>query len=240
MIKTEFPIDIVIPYVNCNDPNWQKDFRNRNLRMGTDFHNNKTRYRDCGTLYYCIKSILKFLPWINKIHLIVSHDSQVPQWCRKYVNVILHEYFIPNELCPCFNSSSIESFLGNLPVAEHFIYLNDDIIFTKPIKRTDYFTNQGNPRTSVYLSDDSKNSVSTNLRNRIFKFVTGINDDSRYFWNEHGPEPYRLSWCKEFLNNNYNAFYESGKLLMRDSEKMLTQWFYCFYQFFGKTLIPVS
>ena len=238
MKNNDFPIDIVLPYVNCNDPIWINDFKRRGLEFGTDFHTGIIRYRDTGTLYYCIKSILKFLPWINKIHLIVSHESQVPQWCRKYVNVILHEDFIPKELCPCFNSPSIESFLGNLPVAEHFIYINDDMIFTNPIKRTFYFTKDGTPKANIYLYDNTRYSVSLKFRNRLFRYITGLNDENRHVWTEHGPQAFKLSWCKEFLNTHYNDLYESAKTVFRDENIYMGQYFYAFYQYFWKNTKP--
>ena len=66
-------IDIVIPYVNGIDPEWQKI--HNIYRKNVDY----TRFDGHDILKYVLRSIDKYLPWINKVHLLVMQESQIPE-----------------------------------------------------------------------------------------------------------------------------------------------------------------
>ena len=68
------PIDLVIPWVNGEDPQWQQ--KAAPYLSVKDF--NGERFRDWGILKYLFRSIDQYLPWINQIYLIT--DDQVPVW----------------------------------------------------------------------------------------------------------------------------------------------------------------
>lgn len=129
-------MDIVITYVNGLDPEWQKEY---------EAHTNtpilEKRFRDWGTLKYLFRGIEKNMPFIRKVHLVVSGESQVPAWInREEVNVVLHKDIIPNELLPTFNCNPIEMHLHNIiGLDEEYLYFNDDIFPMLPCKTTDFF-----------------------------------------------------------------------------------------------------
>ena len=116
-------MDIVITYVNGNDPSWIRDYQSV---AGKEVL--AKRFRDWGTLKFIFRGIWKYIPFVRKVHLVVSGESQVPEWVdRSKVNVVFHRDFIPEQYLPLFNSSSIEVFLHRIPgLDEEFIYLNDD------------------------------------------------------------------------------------------------------------------
>lgn len=129
-------MDIVITYVNGLDPEWQKEY---------EAHTNtpilEKRFRDWGTLKYLFRGIAKNMPFIRKVHLVVSGESQVPEWInRNEVNVVLHKDIIPQELLPTFNCNPIEMHLHNISeLDEEYLYFNDDIFPMLPCKPTDFF-----------------------------------------------------------------------------------------------------
>lgn len=129
-------MDIVITYVNGLDPVWQKEYEKY-----TNTPIVEKRFRDWGTLRYLFRGIAKNMPFIRKVHLVVSGESQVPEWLnREAVNVVLHKDIIPAQLLPTFNSNTIElhiPFIKDLD--EEFIYSNDDIFPMMECKAEDFF-----------------------------------------------------------------------------------------------------
>ena len=129
-------MDIVITYVNGLDPVWQKEYE-----TFTNTPIVEKRFRDWGTLRYLFRGIEVNMPFIRKVHLVVSGDSQVPGWLnREEVDVVLHRDIIPEQLLPTFNCNPIEMHLHNIKdLDEEYLYFNDDIFPLLPCKPTDFF-----------------------------------------------------------------------------------------------------
>lgn len=129
-------MDIVITYVDGNDPLWQEDFRKAvNVPAITK------RYRDMGTFPYLFRGLEKYIPEAENVFLVVARDSQVPAWInRDKVKIVLHSDIIPADKLPLFNSCAIELFLHKIPgLGEEFLYFNDDLFPVGPLTREDFF-----------------------------------------------------------------------------------------------------
>lgn len=124
------PMDAVITYVDGNDPVWRKSFA-----QAVGVPAIEKRYRDWGTLVYLVRGIRRYMPFIRKIFLVVSGESQVPSWVLgSDVRVVLHSEIIPQRFLPVFNSTAIEMFLHRIPeLDEQFVYFNDDMF---PVRHT--------------------------------------------------------------------------------------------------------
>ena len=112
-------MDAVITYVNGLDPVWQKDYEKH-----TNIPALEKRFRDWGTLKYLLRGIEKYMPFIRNVYLVVSHESQVPEWtdCNN-LHIVLHKDIIPAEYLPTFNSTAIEMFLHRIEgLDEEFLY----------------------------------------------------------------------------------------------------------------------
>lgn len=142
-------MDYVLPFVDCNDPVWQNQYR---ACLGPSM--DKARYRPFDTLRYAFRSIAVNMPWIDRIVLIVSADTQVPAWVnRENVQIVTHSEFIPGRYLPTFNSSAIESYMWRIEgISERFVYGNDDFFALRPLKETDFFENDL-PRLTFEESD---------------------------------------------------------------------------------------
>jgi hypothetical protein len=153
-------IDVVVPYVDSIDPEWQKVFNEYNPKKELDEQTNGAeRFRGQGNFFkYWFRCIAKNLPWVNNVFLLVQSDSQVPDWVdRSKVKVVLHKEFIPEEYLPTFNSTCIEMFLWNIKeLCEQFIYFNDDVFITKPITQ-DLFFKDGKVRNNTKMTFDLNN-----------------------------------------------------------------------------------
>jgi hypothetical protein len=140
-------MDAVITYVNGSDKLWINNY-NKYVKKPIE----EARYRDWGTLPYLIKGIRKFMPFIDKIFLVVSGVSQVPENIDLTdVRLVYHNMIIPERYLPCFNSCTIEMFLHNISdLSNEFIYFNDDTFVIGPVKETDFFVN-GKPVLNPHL-----------------------------------------------------------------------------------------
>ena len=156
-------MDAVIAYVNGEDPNWLNEIN----KYTNDIH--KRRYRDFGWLKYLLRGIEKYIPWIDNVFIIVSSESQIPDWAnRDKIHFVLHRDYIPKELLPTFNSSTIECFLPLIDgLSEEFIYFNDDMYIINDIKYEDCFINNKAiiPICDIVKQNSYDNNIYYNLIN---------------------------------------------------------------------------
>ena len=68
-------IDIVIPWVDGNDLEWQKE-RNKYAGKGPDDYA-EYRYRDMGLLKYLFRGIEKNMPWVNKVYFVTNGQNLI-------------------------------------------------------------------------------------------------------------------------------------------------------------------
>jgi hypothetical protein len=111
-----------------------------------------TRFSDAGEIDWCVASILRYAPWIGRIHIVT--DRQVPALVAALagtpfadrVRVVDHaEIFAGHEhALPTFNSRAIITALWRIPgLAERFVYFNDDFFLLRPVAATDFFRDDG-------------------------------------------------------------------------------------------------
>ena len=146
----DFPIDAVYTWVDGADPQWIESKRRLEAQLsGNEYYpeaNHEARFESKDELKYSLRSLEYFAPWFNKIFIVTA--GQVPAWLNvdhPKIVMIDHKdiYDGPTHL-PTFNSNSIISRLHHIPgLNEHFIYLNDDVMFGKPVRPQDYFLPNG-------------------------------------------------------------------------------------------------
>lgn len=153
-------MDYVLPYVDCSDPVWREQYRST---FGTT-RMDESRFRSFGTLRYALRSVAVNMPFIDRVVLIVSAESQVPAWInRGTVRVVLHEEFMPEHHRPTFSSSAIESDMWRIVgLSERFLYSNDDLFTMQPMTEDDFFFD-GIPKLRFGMSD---NTVHRNIYRR--------------------------------------------------------------------------
>ena len=131
-------MDIVITYVDGNDPVWKQDYEKY-----TNVPVMQKRFRDWGTLKYLLRGIEVNMPFIRNVFLVVSHPSQVPHWVdQSQLKIVLHSDIIPEEYLPTFNCNPIEMHLHRIEgLDEEYLYFNDDLYPLAPCKPEDFFRN---------------------------------------------------------------------------------------------------
>lgn len=143
ILNKRTPIDIVILWVDGNDPEWKKQRNNILESNGIVGDASEVRYRDWDLLRYWFRTIEKNIPWYNRVFFVTC--GQYPSWlnlsCSK-LKVVNHKDFIPSEYLPTFNSNAIEVNLHRIDeLSENFILFNDDMFVIRSMKETDFFIN---------------------------------------------------------------------------------------------------
>ena len=129
-------IDMVFTYCDGTDPKFIEE-KNRFLKEKDKVNNKPIRYININEIVYSVRSVLKFMPWINMIYIITK--KQIPPIeLNPKVKIIDHTEIIPKKYLPTFNSDVIESFIHNIPeLSEIFLYNNDDMMHTRNINISD-------------------------------------------------------------------------------------------------------
>lgn len=147
---TKEPVDAVITWVDGSDSEHAKKLANYCAKLGIKKSEGAapTRFNDRGELVYCVRSLLRFAPWIRTIYIVT--DAQIPPIIKNLqgtkdaekLKLIDHRDIFAgyeNHL-PTFNSLSIETVLWRIEgLANHFIYLNDDFSLIRPVSQDDFF-----------------------------------------------------------------------------------------------------
>ena len=188
-------MDAIVTYVNGLDPLWLEDYRKAVGPKMLD-----KRFRDWGTLRYHFRGLAEYMPFIDRIHLVVARESQVPEWVnRSSVNVVLHRYIMPSGKLPTFNSSMIEMFLHRIPgLSERFLYFNDDMFTLKPCSVEDFFP-EGKPamgfaKNSLYFGDFR---YLVHHSDSLAKKALGMPAGCSYVRPQHTASPMLKSQCDE-------------------------------------------
>ncbi len=144
--------DIVLTWVDQNDPEWQAEKRKYDPdgnRPGSE----NVRYRDWDNLQYVFRGIEKFMPWVNRVYFVTC--GHLPKWLNTDADklaIVNHRDFIPEEYLPTFNSNTIDLNIFRIKgLEEQYIYFNDDMFVIKPVFPEECFYH-GKPRDMACIS----------------------------------------------------------------------------------------
>ena len=151
-----YPIDAVILWVDGND----KALNEKRRRYAPEYlfrHDDSagaTRFASIGEIYWCVTSINRFAPWINRIFIVTDgQDPKMDSFLSKHfpkgsipVEIVDHKVIFSGyeSYLPVFNSNAIETMIWRIPgLSEHFILFNDDFMLTAPASPEDFFMTDG-------------------------------------------------------------------------------------------------
>lgn len=133
--------DIVLLWVDGNDPLWQADYNRYSPTLSGD--KRELRFRDWDNLKYLFRGIEKCAPWVHKVHFVTY--GHLPQWMNtnaKKLNIVKHTDFLPMTYLPTFNCNPLELNLHRIEgLAEQFIYFNDDTFLIDDVPEERFFKN---------------------------------------------------------------------------------------------------
>ena len=225
-------IDYVIPFVDNSDSVWQSVHR----KYTSD--KMEQRYRDWDTLRYQLRSIEKFMPWVRNIFLVLSvGETQIPAWLNKEndkVRIVYDWEIVPKAYLPTFNSNTIDLFAPKIKdLSEHYLYGCDDYIVTRPLQKSDFFTEDGNVKLKLQRYRFERNIYSHSVVNSVKMFgyelvdryMIGKTTYYRTIYANHTMTPHLKSENIRFMNKHKERIENS--LSMFREPKNLTWLIYC-------------
>jgi hypothetical protein len=219
-------MDVVITYVDGNDPVWKKDYEKTTNVPVMD-----KRFRDWGTLKYLLRGIQTKMPFIRNVYLVVSHTSQVPQWVdQSQLNIVLHSDIIPAEFLPTFNCNPIEMHLHRIPgLDEEYLYFNDDMFPVGDCKPTDFFRD-GRPVIGYYTHLFASGMYKKICRNsdRLARKALGMKSSCCFTRPQHICSPMLKSQCEELYAKVEGPIRETSAARTR-TEDNLNQYLFLDY-----------
>ena len=215
-------VDIVVTYLNENDPQWQKDFaywKDKEIKEGKTNPDNRQafgeeRTREWNTLKYWFRGIENNCPWINKVFLIVQNENHVPTWLDKAspkLRIVYHDEFIPKQLLPAFNAMTIAMYVSNIKdLSENYIMCDDDYYFLNYIQEDRFFydnkpVHSNNVLPFTFYRDELLNGsdgVFYSILNNNLMFINRFTKDVMVKYGiYHLPEARKKSFEQQILHD---------------------------------------
>jgi len=218
-------IDYIIPFVDDSDANWLKVYE-----QYTDDILDSGRWRDWGILRYQLRSIEMYMPWVDRIILVLSIGaSQIPKWLDlndPKIKIVYDYEFMPNELLPVFNSNAIELYFPRIKsLSEQYLTACDDYLLLRPFKKEEFFTNDGKVRLKVEDVALDNNMYGKTVANSVrMVFPDKVKDEGkkvRCLWANHTVTPHIKSINERFLHEHEDEIYRS---ITREREETNLTW----------------
>ena len=155
-----FPIDAVVTWVDSTDDEWRRSKAAWQTKGTHQSAVDSERFPESGPcdaeLEQCLLSMLRHMPWLNRIHIVTARPQRpqclernpvLARALRKGMLTVVHhdQVFEEESNLPTFNSQAIESQLHRIPgLAERFIYFNDDCYVLERLE-PEHFFRHGKP-----------------------------------------------------------------------------------------------
>lgn len=134
-------IDFVIPWVDNNDPEWQKSFEAYLPQSSRSSDTREIRYRNWENLKYWFRGVEKFAPWVNKVHFITCGHK--PDWLNlnaPKLHFVKHSDYIPSEYLPTFSTRPILLNIHRIEsLSEQFVCFDDDCFLINSVEPERFF-----------------------------------------------------------------------------------------------------
>lgn len=207
-------IDIILPWVNGDDPVWQEE--RRKAEIGKNIirkANSNLRYESWDNLQYVFRGIEKFMPWVNKLFLVTyGHLPDFLKTDNPRLRIVNHKNYIPQEYLPTFNSNVIELNYHRISeLSENFILFNDDCFPLKPIPESYYFIN-GIPCDEAVESPIMPVDVGA-----ISNYASYVKANNVLFINRHFKK-------RDVQKKNYDKWFWDGYGELLERNKGLSYW----------------
>ena len=231
-------IDVVITWVDGSDKEYKKKIE-KHLSTSTNY---KKQYLQANEIEYCVKSILRFAPFVRRIFIVT--DNQKPSFngledliASNKLKIVDHKEIFKGyeNYLPTFNIRSIDAMLHRIEgLSETFVYFNDYVFLINNIREEDWFVkNKG-----VLIGKWAKSYSITPLKVLSGKFkkifglrpsfnasqskaanITGFKKE--YFKSYHTARPQIKSLIKEFYRKNPESLIDQIKYRFRNYNQFM-------------------
>lgn len=231
-------IDAVITWVDGSDKEYKKKIE-KHLTTSTNY---KKQYLQANEIEYCVKSILKFAPFVRGIFIVT--DNQKPSFrgledliLSKKVKLVDHKEIFKGyeKYLPTFNIRSIDAVLHRIEdLSETFVYFNDDVFLINKICEEDWFVKNKAVLMGKWATSYSINPLkvlsetfikllglrpSFNASQSKAANISGFKKE--YFKSYHTARPQIKSLIKDFYNKNPETLIDQIKYKFRNSDQFM-------------------
>ncbi|GGD91356.1 hypothetical protein [Planktosalinus lacus] len=235
----EHPIDAVVLWVDGGDSKHKSKMlpHIENIEK-INTKSFRTRYDHVNEIKFTIDSLIKFAPYIRNIFIIT--DEQTPEFLNteknnksyKKISIIDHKLIFKGyeQYLPTFNSLTIETFMFRVPgLAEHFIYLNDDIFLINKTSSNDFFRD-GLPVLRGKWLNINKKKRKKKIKQSKFSLkhvhqnssiLAGFSE--KFFYFRHTPHPLRKSTLENFFKQNEQTVLDNIQYKFRNKKQFIIQ-----------------
>ncbi len=232
------PIDVVYTWVDDAFPGYKDQLR-AYVADVRDTNPNRTR-DNLDLLKYSLRSLAANAPFVRRIYLLTCRP-QIPEWLdtgHPQIRVVHHDEVMPAEILPTFNSFAIVSHLHLLPgLSERFLYLEDDMLVSRPLSVDDLLSNDGRPlvytrtsRTKTRAELDTAKASPWNLAlataNAALERDFGI---TRHSYIIHGPRLIDRARFQEMIDRFASEFATTRSSRFRADGNVPGEYFYPHY-----------
>lgn len=209
-------MDILLPYVDCEDPIWQGSFLSaKRLPVKTprlrelSLKPFRRRFASYGLFKYWWRALCANFEGDWTVHLLLASESQYPSFLKEGPHVVPHYHkdFLPAGILPCFNSSAIELYaIRAVPLSPVFLLANDDMYFNQPCSAGD-FADGGTPLTKAAVRPQGygHGTFQCTLENGRALVSRHYGKRCPPYEYHHVIQAYSYSYCKEFLDSEWEA-----------------------------------
>jgi len=233
--ESPIELDAVYLWVNDADPKWQAA---RQAALGRNAPalaaNSDSRFRQFGELEASLRLLAKNAPFIRRVHIVTA--GQTPKWRKPIdslpfeVRIVDHQDFMPAEYLPTFNSHALTANLHRIAdLAEHFLYLNDDVFVGRPTTPETWFKD-GSLRlrytaTPVPARDSLAADDSVYLpRHNVLALATKEHWPTIEGMPEHGPHPMFRDVMFELWQHFQVALERTSQAKFRSASDLNPEW----------------
>ena len=232
-------IDAVITWVDGSDEEYKKKIE-KHLTTSTNY---KKHYLQANEIEYCVKSILRFAPFVRRIFIVT--DNQKPSFkgledliVRNKVKIVDHKEIFKGyeKYLPTFNIRSIDAMLHRIEdLSEKFVYFNDDVFLINNIREEDCFVENKGVLMGNWAKSYSINplKVLSGKFKKIFGLRPSFNASQskaahisgfkkEYFKSYHTARPQIKSLIKEFYRKNPESLIDQIKYRFRNYNQFMT------------------
>ncbi|KAJ3425988.1 hypothetical protein M0812_28435 [Anaeramoeba flamelloides] len=193
--------------------------------------NNRNRYN--YELQFSLRAVHKYLPWANKIYILINSNTDYPYWIKEENSgkIVVYDrcQLIDNPShCPTRNTFAVFAGLHKIEgLSKKFILIDDDVFINQPLSQDYFFTKSNLPR--VYQNHHRMEIYKNNAEFRNLK-----RPDYKFAMFSHLPKPMRRDFILKF-QEEYKEYAELVQSHYKNRYKTLSEEFsMIYYEYFSE------
>ena len=161
------PIDVLIKYIDLSDPNLKREGIKQIKKD-----------EDNGEIKYCIRSILKNIPWVRKIFILMPNEKV--KYFKEPEEIKEKIIYVKDKALIGFDSASSPVFQLNLwkmekyGLSENFILMDDDYFIGKPLEKSQLFYEENGKVYPALITGDYYEMNKKNLEKALSPLIVKI------------------------------------------------------------------